>query len=137
MPHTKSQASYWRNIPQWHRLEGVQCKTCGKFYFPSRSLCPECRRDGKLEMYRFSGKGTIYSYTAVHAPPQGFELHSPYTMAIIELDEGPKLTAQIVDCKKDDIKIGSKVETVFRRIRDVTDGGIIQYGYKFKLEDNA
>jgi len=135
MPHTKSQASYWRNISQWHRLEGVECKTCGELYFPSRSLCLKCRRQGKLEVRRFSGKGTVYSYTVIHAPPQGFELHKPYIMAIVELDEGPRLTAQIVDCKNEEIKIGSRVESVFRRISEDREGGIIQYGYKFKLAD--
>jgi hypothetical protein len=132
MPHTKSLASYWRKMPQWYRLEGVKCVTCGESYFPSRSLCPTCRREGRFEMEKFSGKGKVYSYTVVHAPPQGFELHRPYLLAIIELDEGPKLTAQIVDCKKEDIKIGMPVEMTFRKIRDSTEGGIIHYGYKFK-----
>ncbi len=132
MPHTKSLPSYWRKIPQWYRLEGVKCATCGSYYFPERTICPECRRDGKLEMYKFKGMGKIYSYTVVHAPPAGFELHKPYIMAIVELDEGPRLTAQIVDCKKEDIDIGTKVEVVFRRIRESGDEGIIHYGYKFK-----
>ncbi len=113
----------------------MECKTCGELYFPSRSLCLKCRRQGKLEVRRFSGKGTVYSYTVIHAPPQGFELHKPYIMAIVELDEGPRLTAQIVDCKNEEIKIGSRVESVFRRISEDREGGIIQYGYKFKLAD--
>ena len=87
-------------------------------------------------MERFSGKGTVYSYTVVHAPPQGFELHRPYLLAIIELEEGPKLTAQIVDCAREDLKIGLPVEMTFRKIREGTEGGIIHYGYKFKPREN-
>jgi len=136
MPHTKSLASYWRRIPQWYRMEGVKCVSCGEYFFPARSLCPACRRESKMEMYKFKGVGKVYSYTVVHAPPKGFELHRPYIMAIVELEEGPRLTAQIVDCKKDDIKIGTKVEMVLRRIRDSTEGGIIHYGYKFKPVEN-
>jgi len=132
MPHTKSLPSYWRKIPQWYRLEGVQCAKCESFYFPARTICPTCRREGKLEMYKFKGTGTVYSYTVVHAPPAGFELHKPYIMAIVQLDEGPKLTAQIVDCKKEDIDIGTKVEMTFRRIREGGEEGIIHYGYKFR-----
>lgn len=132
MPHTRALASYWRRMPQWFRLEGVQCTTCGEYFFPARSICPDCRREGKLEMHQFKGTGTVYSYTVVHAPPQGFELHNPYIIAIVELDEGPKLTAQVVDCDKLGIKIGSKVEMVLRKITEGGEDGIIQYGYKFK-----
>lgn len=136
MPHTKSLSSYWRKMPQWYRLEGIKCETCGNFMFPSRSICPVCRREGKLSMHKFKGTGRVYSYTVVHAPPKGFELHRPYIMAIVELDEGPQLTAQIVDCKAEDISIGTPVEMTFRRIRDGTEGGIIHYGYKFKPIEN-
>lgn len=133
MPHTKSLSSYWRKIPQWYRMEGAICETCKTHYFPSRSICPQCRRAGKLTKQTFSGKGEIYSYSVVHAPPAGMELHRPYNIAIVELDEGPRLTAQIVDCKKEDLGIGKKVEMVFRRIRDGDREGIIHYGYKFRL----
>ncbi len=136
MPHTKSLSSYWRKMPQWYRLEGVKCCSCGTYYFPSRSLCPECRREGKIEVHKFKGTGKVYSYTIVHAPPVGFELHRPYLLAIIELDEGAKLTAQIVDCKADDLEIGMPVEVCFRRIREGKEGGINHYGYKFKPKEN-
>ncbi len=136
MPHTKGLASNWRRIPQLYRLEGVYCETCEDFYFPSRSICPECRREGKITPAKLKGIGTVYSYTVVHAPPQGFELHRPYIMAIIKLDEGPLLTAQIVDCKKEDVKIGTKVEMTFRKIAENGEDGIIQYGYKFKPVEN-
>jgi hypothetical protein len=123
-------------MPQWYRLEGVKCVTCGENYFPSRSICPTCRREGKLEMFKFKGRGKVYSYTVVHAPPSGFELHRPYIMAVVELEEGPKLTTQIVECKKEDVKIGMDVEIVIRRVIEDPGGGIIQYGYKFKPVEN-
>jgi uncharacterized OB-fold protein len=57
-------------------------------------------------------------------------------MAIVELEEGPKLTAQIVEAKKEDLEIGQKVEMVLRRVREGGEQGIIHYGYKFKpIED--
>ncbi len=132
MPHSKSLSSYWRRIPQWYRLEGVECSTCGQTFFPARTLCPECRREGKLSKFTFGGKGKIYSYTVVHAPPQGFELHRPYIMAIIELDEGPMMTAQIVDCDPEDVDFGMKVTKCFRKVIADSDEGIIRYAYKFK-----
>ncbi|MBN2517233.1 MAG: Zn-ribbon domain-containing OB-fold protein [Candidatus Altiarchaeota archaeon] len=122
---------YWRRIPQWYRLEGVKCETCGKNYFPSRAICPTCRREGKIVPKDLVGRGKIFSYTVVHATPSGWELQSPYIIAIIELEEGPKLTAQVVNCKPDEAKIGKEVEMIFRKILDTGDG-IIHYGYKFQ-----
>jgi len=57
----------------------------------------------------------------------------PYVMAIIELEEGPRLTSQVVDCDPDQELIGRQVEMVFRRIIEKGDKGVIQYGYKFRL----
>ena len=123
----------WRRIPERYRLLGVICKTCSKTYFPKRSICPKCRRKGKIEEIQFSGKGKVYSFTEVTAPPDGFEDQVPYTLAIIELDEGAKLLGQIVDAHKDDVKIGSHVERVFRVIQRDNPEGLIHYGFKFKL----
>ncbi len=123
----------WRKIPERYRLLGVKCETCSKNYFPKRSICPTCRRKGKLVDVRYSGKGTIFSFTEVAAPPQGFEDQIPYILAVIELEEGARLTAQVVDATKDDIKVGSKVEQVFRVIQRNDPEGLVHYGFKFKL----
>ena len=54
-------------------------------------------------------------------------------VAIIELEEGAKVTAQIVDADVDDIQIGDPVEMVFRKIREDGPDGVISYGFKFKI----
>ena len=105
----------WRRIPERYRLLGVTCETCGKNHFPKRLLCPKCRRKGKMVEIQYAGKGKVY------------------ILAVIELDEGARLTAQIVDAHKDDVKIGSKVEQVFRVIQRDDPEGLIHYGFKFKL----
>ena len=125
----------WRNIPERYRLLGTRCKTCGTAYFPKRSVCPKCRRRGKLTEIQFSGKVKVYSFTEVTAPPEGFEDQVPYILALIELDEGARLTGQIVDAHKDDVKIGSRVERVFRIIQRNDPEGLVHYGSKFKLSD--
>jgi len=81
---------------------------------------------------KLSGKGKILTYSIIYSAPEHFEGQVPYPIAIIKLDEGPKLTAQIVDCDIDQVKIGMKVSSTFRKIQ--TDGhmGAIYYGYKFK-----
>jgi len=123
----------WRKIPQRYNLIGTKCTTCGTYYFPPRIICPKCRRKSKIESHKFCGEGEVLSYTEIYSPPQGFENIKPYILAIIKLKEGPSLTAQLIDCKIDNVQIGSKVKAVFRKIVEDGDEGVILYGYKFKL----
>lgn len=123
----------WRRIPERYNLIGSECEICHTHYFPVRRICPQCRRKGKMKEVKLSGKGKIYSYTRIYAPPSGFELDAPYTMAIIELEEGPRLTAQVEDCDARDVKIGTPVEMIFRKIQEDGKEGLIHYGFKFKV----
>ncbi|MEM3411658.1 MAG: Zn-ribbon domain-containing OB-fold protein [archaeon] len=124
----------WRRIPERYTLKGNYCKTCGNVFFPPKKICPRCRRKGVLEEKTFSGKGKIYSYTVVRSPPAGFELEAPYVLGIIELEEGPKITSQIVDSPLEKITIGAPVSVVFRKIQEDGKEGVIHYGYKFKVQ---
>jgi hypothetical protein len=81
---------------------------------------------------KLSGKGEIVTYTIIHVAPENFEEQVPYPVAIIQLDEGPRVTAQIVDCPIEKVKIGMRVEGTFRRIQEDGYTGAIYYGYKFK-----
>ncbi len=77
-----------------------------------------------------SGRGTVYSYTTVFDPPAGFEAYAPYPVALVKLDEGPMVTAQLTDLDPDDVRIGMPVEMVTRKLSEQGDEGIILYGYK-------
>jgi len=123
----------WRRIPERYRLIGAKCETCGKCYFPPRSICPGCRRKGKLREIKLAGKGKVYTHTTIYSAPTGFEEQIPYVIAIIELEEGVRVLGQVVDCNPEDVKIGAKVENVFRIIQREDPEGLIHYGFKFKL----
>jgi len=123
----------WRHIPQRYNLIGSKCTNCNDLRFPPRVICPECRRKGNIENVQFKGKGKVHSYSIVHTPTDDFKKIAPYAVAIVELDEGAKLTTQLVDCNVDDIEIGDPVEMVFRKIREDGEDGVISYGFKFKL----
>jgi len=127
---------FWREIPQRYNLEGNQCGSCKKIYFPPRESCPICRRKSMKNMdpIKLSGKGKVVTYTIVHTAPEKFEGQVPYPMAIIQLEEGPRITAQLVDVELDKVKIGMKVEKTFRKIQQDGHIGAIYYGYKFKPE---
>ncbi len=123
----------WRRIPERYRLRGNKCVACSTTYFPPRIVCPKCRRKGKLEPMNFKGNGKVYSFTEISSPASGFEEQVPYVFAIIELDEGPRVTGQIVDARNHDVNIGDKVEAVFRKIQSDDPEGLIHYGFKFRL----
>ena len=83
------------------------------------------------EHFQFAGTGEIYSFTMLGNPPSGFEEQAPYTLALIRLDEGPLLTAQLTDLDSPP-RIGDRVEMVTRRLYSEGQSGMIVYGYKFR-----
>ncbi len=125
-------AQVWRRIRSIYNIQGNHCTTCDTYYFPPRLVCPKCRRKGKLEDYRFKGLGTVYTFAIVRQAPQDFKRQVPYVVAQVQLDEGPRLTAQIVNCEPSSVHIGMRVRACFRKITEYGHGGIIVYGYKFE-----
>ncbi len=134
MSHRSSIPLYWRLQKSKYRIVGSKCLTCGTIYYPPKTLCPKCRSKGELENIQLSGKGKIISYTVIRTPPEGFEKYSPYVVALIQLDEGPKITGQIVD-NPEKVEIGKKVTPVFRKIYEDGEDGIIHYGVKWKIDE--
>lgn len=125
-------ALHWRLIQSRYNLLGTHCATCSETFFPPRTICPECRRKGEIREFQFSGKGEVYTFTIIRATPAGHEYQKPYVVAIIKLEEGPLVTAQVVDCDINEVEIGMPVEKCFRKIIADSDEGIIRYAYKFK-----
>jgi len=125
---------YWREIPQRYRFEANKCSKCGIKFFPPRLICPECK-NRELEKTKIAETGKIITYTIIRVPPHQFVDQAPYAVGIVELDDGVKLTAQIVDCDFEDLKIGQKVRIEFRKIFDEGEAGILCYGYKFILDE--
>ncbi len=74
----------------------------------------------------------MYSFSTVYDAPEGYTEYQPYTVALIKLDEGPLVTAQLTDVDAEDVHIGMPVEMVTRRIREEGENGMIVYGYKFR-----
>jgi uncharacterized OB-fold protein len=123
-------SQHWRLNDQRYRLIGEKCPHCGTSIFPPRDVCPECSEPAKT-LYTFAGTGTVYSYTTILDAPEGFENQAPYVVALVKLDEGPLITAQLTDLDGPP-EIGMKVEMVTRKLRTDGDAGIIVYGYKFR-----
>jgi len=126
--HKSSAPSLWRRIKARNCLVGSKCNKCSSLFYPPKSVC-KCGND-KLDELRFSGKGKIVSFSEIHTPPTNFEKQVPYTVALIKLEEGPMLTAQVVDSGK--IYIGMEVESCLRKMYSNGKEGMLCYGTKFR-----
>ncbi len=123
---------YWRLKKQRYALVGETCPHCSAKIFPPRDICPECGGEAKTP-FVFSGQGEVYSFTHMASAPAGFEEQAPYTIALVKLQEGPMVTAQLTDLGEEPVHIGMPVEMVTRKIRnDGDERGMIVYGYKFR-----
>ncbi len=125
---------YTREIPQRYRLEAGKCKKCGYVAFPPRLVCPECGHR-EFDNIRLKPSGKILSYTIVHVASDAFATQTPFAVGIIETDDGARMTAQIVDCQPDEVKIGKRVRLMLRKIQTDGKAGIYQYGYKAILAE--
>lgn len=123
---------HWRLKKQRYALVGEVCDHCDAKLFPPRDICLDCGEEAKT-LYTFSGKGEVYSHTTVYDAPAGFEDSAPYTIAMVKLEEGPLITAQLTDLQDKHVEIGMPVEMVTRKLRSASDErGMLVYGYKFR-----
>jgi uncharacterized OB-fold protein len=103
---------YW-NAARERRLLIRRCKDCAQLHFMPRHLCPACWSD-RLEWVDAKGTGTVHSYTIVRrAPLPAFAPRVPYVVALIELDEGPRMMANVLGAEALGIRIGSRVTVTF------------------------
>ncbi len=110
-------APFWHAARE-HRLAIMRCRGCGKHFFYPRALCPHCH-SSEVECTTASGRGTIYTFTIARRPSgAAFKADVPYVVALVELDEGPRLMTNIVTASVDSVRIGQKVRAVYH---DVTD----------------
>ena len=122
---------YWRTERARYRLLGETCRRCGKPIFPPRDVCPHCT-EPQQDPRTFAGRGEVYSFSTVHQAPAGYTDCKPYTVALVKLEEGPLVTAQLTDVDNEDVHVGMPVEMVTRKIKEEGDNGVIVYGYKFR-----
>ncbi len=124
---------FWRQNPSRYNMQGIRCDSCGRNFFPPRAICPVCHRKsvGKMVPVKFKGEGKVFSFTEVHEGLDERASLRPYMVAMVELDEGPKVTGQVIDCEACDLKIGTRVRTVLRKLSEEGSAGVIHYGYKF------
>jgi scaffold protein (connect acetoacetyl-CoA thiolase and HMG-CoA synthase) len=88
------------------------CPVCNQKYMEDVDLCPSCLNVTPTDRVEVSGTGKIYSYSRVHVAPEQFKSIVPYYLAIIDLDEGPRLMARLQTQDGDHVRIDAPVELV-------------------------
>ena len=97
-------------------LRVQRCRECQTYVFIPEPFCTECQSE-ELEWVESSGRGTLYSMTTVYRP-QRPEFEIPYTVAIVELQEGWYMLTNLVGCPPEEMRVGMQLEVTFRRMSD-------------------
>ena len=118
-PHTKV-AEFADHLGQG-KLMATRCTECGYQSFPPRADCPQCL-SGEFEYVELSGEGTVVTFTQIGAAPAGFGEFAPYTIGVVDLEEGGRLLAWFNDSiPVEDVSIGMAVKVVPQMI-ETPDG---------------
>jgi uncharacterized OB-fold protein len=113
---TPETAHFWQGTSEGE-LRLQRCRACDRAYFPPQPFCPHCASDD-VEVVRASGNGTLHSYVINHRAAPGFT--APYVIAVVELDEGPRLLTNLVEVEADPdaLPLDLPVEVVFETVGD-------------------
>ena len=109
------ESPFWQSVDRG-ALELPYCGLCKSFFFYPRPFCPTCW-SSEISFCPVAGKGTVWSYTAVHFPHganEGWKTRVPYVVALIALEEGVRMMSNVVDCPVESVHTGMAVEVVYR-----------------------
>ena len=114
---TEENAPYWRSA-RAHALELPFCMACERAFYPVQHRCPRCLGD-RVEWRPVSGRAAVYSWVVVHQVyDPSFADRVPYVAAVVELEEGPRLVTNIVNCAPQAMKRAMAVRAVYKDLDD-------------------
>ncbi len=124
----------WREKRQRYLGLGINCVKCSTKNFPFTDHCPNCGSEN-VEEYKLAEKGKILQFSQVNQTTEEMMENVPYAIGIIELEDGIKVTGQIVDVDYSQIKVDMQVRMVLRVLSKDGKEGLIKYGFKFVPAD--
>lgn len=102
-----------------------RCRACGAAMWPashsgSLPVSPRCLTcfSPDLDWVAATGKASLYSFVVVHQPYPGFQDDVPYNVALVDLEEGPRILSQVVECENADLAVGMPLEVTFEQRSD-------------------
>jgi len=113
---TPETAHFWEGT-RAGELRLQKCAACSHVYFPPRPFCPQCA-SANVGILRASGRATLYSYVIHHRPVPGFT--PPYSIAVVQLEEGPRMMTNIVEIEQtpERLLLDMPLEVVFQRMTE-------------------
>ena len=118
-PITPEAKPYWQGLRE-QKLMLPRCRACGRAHFYPRVICPHCH-GADLEWIQASGRGRLYSFEIGHqAFNKAFKVKPPFVLAMIELEEGPRMMSNLIGIEPDPKKIrcDMPVEVVFEKLTE-------------------
>jgi uncharacterized OB-fold protein len=108
-------AAFWEHCAR-EELRFQRCTGCGTWRHLPRLRCAQCASP-EFTWERSSGRGRVYSWTVTHQSPiRAFAARAPWAVLVVELEEGVRMVAGLVDAKPDVLRLDLPVEVVFERV---------------------
>jgi len=115
----KASAPFFQGAKE-RRLMLLRCALCGRHRLPGRERCADCWST-EVEWAQASGRGKLHSFGIMHQQYHpAFAEVVPYSFAIVELEEGPRLVTNIVGCPHEELRVDMPVEAVFDDVSEET-----------------
>ena len=113
LPGPRPETATWWDSCREHKLMIQHCLKCGAFQFYPRIICSSCT-SGQIEWVQSAGQGKVVTFTICRVPvAEAYAADVPYVVALIQLQEGPTMMSNIVNCDPDSVFSGMEVEVVF------------------------
>lgn len=112
-----------------NKLLGLKCKECGWITVPPKMACHQCASPN-LDIVELNGKGKIQTFTTVFVASEGRQGEVPYVIVLVELDEGPWITGNLIDIDPNE----ATMELIGRRVKM---GHKVFPGDKYSAGDGA
>lgn len=109
---------FWQGCKEG-KLVLPRCRDCNRFHYYPRAVCPHCW-SRNLTWEELSGRGKLYSYVISHRPAPGFQEETPYAIAVVELEEGPRIMTNLtgVDQTPDALVLDMPMEITFEEVTE-------------------
>jgi len=118
MPRSGPETAAWWEACREQKLMIQRCSQCAAFQFYPRIICTSCMSD-QVEWFRASGRGNVLTYTICRLPvAQAYAADVPYVVALVQLEEGPTMMSNIVQCDPESVVTGLPLEVVFEAWSD-------------------
>ncbi|MDZ7675821.1 MAG: Zn-ribbon domain-containing OB-fold protein [Acidimicrobiales bacterium] len=114
---------FWDGLEE-HKLLIQRCADCGELRHPPRPMCPSCSSLA-WDTVEASGRGTVHSFVMPQHPQDPFVEH-PYIVALVDLEEGPRLVSNLREINFEDASIGMPVEVFF----ETFDGELVLHQFR-------